>query len=114
MNMLLCPHCQTPVSDSAIVCRGCDAEIVRGASRRVRSLIGVAFVIAAMFVTAVLLRVSEITHGAPLLAPPKAEDGVWVLLALVAIVFIPYILGTRVARLFWRSRVRFYRNYRYQ
>jgi hypothetical protein len=72
------------------------------------------FVFAAMFVTAVFLRVLEITHGVPLLLPPKAEDGFWVLLALVGIVFIPYILGTRVARLFWRSRVRFYRTYRYQ
>ena len=77
MNLLLCPHCQTPVPDSAMVCRGCGDEIVHGASRGQRALIGVMFVFASMFMTAVLLRVLEIAHGAPPLPPPKAEYGFW-------------------------------------
>jgi hypothetical protein len=97
-----------------MVCRGCGAEIVRGASRRERALIGVAFVVAAMLVGAVVLRALEIARGAPSLPAPKAEYGFWVSLALIAVIVVPYFLGTRVARLFWRSRVRFYRHYQHQ
>jgi hypothetical protein len=114
MNMLLCPHCQTPAPDSAMVCRGCGAEVIRGASRRERALIGVAFVIAAILIGTVGLRALEIARGAPPLPPPKAEDGFLVLLALIAIVFVPYMAGTPVARLLWRSRIRFYRRYQHQ
>jgi predicted nucleic acid-binding Zn ribbon protein len=112
--MLLCPHCQTPVPDSAMVCRGCGAEIVRGASRRERALTGVAFVMAAMLVGAVVLRALEISRGAPALSPPKAEEGFLVLVALFAVVVLPYLVGTRVARVLWRSRIRFYRRYQHQ
>jgi hypothetical protein len=97
-----------------MVCHGCGAEIIRGASRRERLLIGVAFVIAAMLVGAVVLRALEIAHSALPLRPPKAEDGFLVLIGLIVIVFVPYILGTRIARLLWRSRIRFYRNYQHQ
>jgi len=102
------------MSEGAMVCRGCGAEIVRGASRRERALIGAMFVIAAMLVGAVVLRSLEIAHGAPPLPPPKAEYGFWVVLAFIVIVFIPYMLGTGIARLFWRSRIRFYRRYQHQ
>jgi predicted nucleic acid-binding Zn ribbon protein len=114
MNMLLCPHCQTPVPDSATVCRGCGAEIVRGASRGQRALIGVAFVIAAMLVGAVVLCALEIVRGAPPLPAPKAEDGFLVLLALITVIFVPYVVGARIARLLWRSRIRFCRRYQHQ
>jgi hypothetical protein len=97
-----------------MVCRGCGAEIVRGANRRERLLTGVVCVIAAMFVAVVLLRVLEITRGAPPLPFPKAEYGFWVLLAVIAVVVVPYIVGTRIARLLWRSRIRFYRTYQHQ
>src|SRR6266849_1377145 len=75
MNTLACPHCQTSVSEDSRVCRGCGAEIVHGASRRERSLIGVMFVMAAMLITVVLFRSLEIMRGAPPLSAPKAEDG---------------------------------------
>lgn len=48
---------------------------MRGASRRERLLTGVGFVITAVFVAGVLLRVLETARGAPPLPPPKAEDG---------------------------------------
>ena len=72
------------------------------------------FVSAGVLVAAVVLRVLEIAHGAPPLPLPKAEYGFWVVLAFMIIVLIPYMVGTRVARLFWRSRIRFYRNYQHQ
>jgi hypothetical protein len=72
------------------------------------------FVFAAVFVTGVVLRVLEIAHGAPPLPVPKPEYGFWVVLAFIVIVLIPYMVGTRVAQLFWRSRIRFYRNYQHQ
>ena len=97
-----------------MVCRGCGAEVVHGASRGERALVGVGFVVAAIFIAGVVLRVVGIAHGAPPLPPPKAEDGLLFLAALTTVVIIPYILGTRVARLFWRSRVRFYKNYQHQ
>jgi hypothetical protein len=40
---------------------------------------------------------------------PKAEDSFLVLVGLFAVVVVPYLVGTRIARLFWRSRIRFYR-----
>ena len=114
VSTLLCPHCQTPTSDKASICRGCGAEIVRGASRRERLLIGVGFVITAIFLAGVLLRVFEIARGASPLPPPKAEYGLFVVLGLIVIVFVPYVVGTRVARMLWRSRIRFYRTYQHR
>jgi len=114
MNTLVCPHCQTAVSEDSRVCRGCRAEIVHGASRRERSLIGVMFVIAAMLITVVLFRSLEIMRGAPPLSAPKAEDGFLFFIGLIAVVVIPYLVGTRVARLLCRSRTRFYRAYQHQ
>jgi hypothetical protein len=87
---------------------------VRGASRRERSLIGVVFVIAAMLVAVVLFRSLEIMRGAPPLSSPRAEDGFLFLVGLTAVVVVPYIMGSRVARLLWRSRIRFYRTYQHQ
>jgi len=97
-----------------MVCRGCGAEIVRGASRRERALIGVAFVIAAMLIGVVLLRALAIARGGAPLSSPKAEDGLLVIGVLIAVVVIPYIMGTRVARLLWRSRIRFCKTYQHQ
>jgi hypothetical protein len=114
MHALVCPHCQTPISDGARVCRGCGAEIVRGASRCERSLTGVGFVIAAILVAVVLFRSLEIMRGVPPLSSPRAENGFLFFVGLIAVVVVPYIMGTRVARLLWRSRVRFYRTYQYQ
>jgi predicted nucleic acid-binding Zn ribbon protein len=75
MNMLLCPHCQTPAPESAMVCRGCGAEIVHGLNRRERSFVGLSFAVVALLIGVVIWRALEIAHGAPLLPPPKAEYG---------------------------------------
>ena len=88
--------------------------MIRGATRRERLLTGVVFVVAAMLITVVLVRFWQVAHGALALPSPKAEDGFLVLLGLIVIVFVSYIMGTRVARLLWRSRIRFYKTYQHQ
>src|SRR6266481_5677370 len=114
MKAFVCPHCQTPVSDRARVCSGCGAEVVRGPSRRERSLTGVVFVVAAMLITVALFRALEIARGALPLSSPKAEDGFLFVAGLIAVVVVPYITGTGVAHLLRRSRIRFYRTYQHQ
>lgn len=75
--------------DRASVCTGCGAEIVHGATRRERSLIGVVFVIAAMLIAVALLRVFEIARGISALPSPKAEDGFLLFIGLITVVVIP-------------------------
>ena len=45
--------------------------------------------------------------------PVNAQDKV-VIVGLVLVVFLPYLVGINAARLFWRSRVRFFRSYQHQ
>ena len=114
MKSLACPHCQARVPESASVCTGCGAEIVRGLSRRERSFVGVVFIGVAIFAFVMFLRAFEIARGVPFLSSPKAEDGPWVVVAFIAVIVLPYLIGTRVARFFGRSRVRFFRSYQHQ
>ena len=67
-----------------------------------------------MLIAVVLFRGFEIARGALPLSPPKAEDGFLFLIGVIAVVVVPYIVGTGVARLLWRSRIRFYRVYQHQ
>jgi zinc-ribbon domain len=114
VKTLVCPHCHTQVLDTAHVCTGCGAEVVRGLSRRGRSFVGLLFVGLAVLIGAVVLRALEIAYGAPPLPSPKAEYGLFVIAAFVAVFVVPYVAGTRFARLLWRSRIRFYRTYQHQ
>jgi predicted nucleic acid-binding Zn ribbon protein len=114
VKTLVCPHCHTQVPEGASVCTGCGAEIVRGLSRRQRSLVGLAFVAVAILILGIFLRGYEIANGHPFLRSPKAEDGLLVIAGLILVVFLPYLVGIRVARLFRRSRVRFFRSYQHQ
>ena len=68
----------------------------------------------AILIFGVFLRGYEVANGHPFLRSPKAEDGLLVIVGLVLVVFLPYLVGINAARLFWRSRVRFYRNYQHQ
>jgi hypothetical protein len=76
--------------------------------------VGLIFVAVAIFLFAVFLRAYEIAHGAPFLKSPKVEDGPYAILGILIIVVIPYLIGTRIARLLGRSRVRFFRSYQHQ
>jgi predicted nucleic acid-binding Zn ribbon protein len=114
VKTLVCPHCHTQVPESASVCTGCGAEVVRGLNRRERSFVGLAFVGLAFIIFVVFLRAFEIARGVPFLSPPKAEDGFLFFVGLLAIVIFPYMVGRRLARFLYRSRVRFFRSYQHQ
>ena len=96
------------------MCTGCGAEVVRGLSRRQRSFVGLMFVVIAILIFTISLRAYEIAQGHPFLRPPKAEDGLFVIAAFIALVVVPYAMGKRVAHFFCRSRVRFFRSYQYR
>ena len=110
----MCPHCHTQVPDTASVCTGCGAEVIRGLSRRGRSLVGLLFVGVAVLITGIILRALEIAQGRPPLPEPKPEHGLYVIGAFVLVVVIPYLIGSRAARLLCRSRIRFYRHYQHR
>ena len=114
MKTLVCPHCHTQVPENASVCTGCGAEVVRGLTRRQRSFAGLLFVAIAILIFGVFLRGYEVANGHPFLKQPKAEDAPYAILGIIIVVMIPYLLGTRIARLFRRSRVRFFRSYQHQ
>jgi len=75
-------------------------------TRRQRSFVGLVFVAIAILIFGVFLRGYEVANGHPFLRLPKAEDGVLVIVGLALLVFLPYLVGINVARVFWRSRVR--------
>ena len=112
--MLVCPHCHTHAPEQANVCTGCGAEIVRGLTRRGRSFVGLAFVAGSLFLVGFFLNAYQAIYGHPFLKTPKAEDGLYAILGFIIVIIIPYLLGTRIARLFARSRVRFFRSYQHQ
>ena len=72
------------------------------------------FVVIAILIFTISLRAYEIAQGHPFLRSPKAEDGFFVIAALIALIAVPYAIGKRVARLFCRSRVRFFRAYQHR
>jgi hypothetical protein len=107
----VCPHCHTRVSETASVCAGCGAEVVRGLTKRGRAVVGLISVEVAVLIAVVILRALEVVHGRPALPSPKADDGLMVIAAVMLLLVVPFLIGSRAARLLWRSRVRFYRQY---
>jgi hypothetical protein len=65
----------------------------------------------ATFIAVVALRALEIAGGGPPLPSPKAQHGLFVVAAVIVLLVVPYVIGARAARLLWRSRIRFVRNY---
>jgi hypothetical protein len=64
-----------------------------------------------VLIAVVILRVLEVVHGGSPLPSPKAQDGLIVIAAVALLLVVPFLIGSRAARLLWRSRVRFYRQY---
>ncbi len=65
MKEFVCPHCHTRVSETASVCAGCGAEVVRGLTKRERAVVGLISVGVAVLIAVVILRVLEVLHGSP-------------------------------------------------
>ncbi len=107
----MCPHCHTQVPETASVCTGCGAEIVRGPTRRERSALGCGFMIVAILAMLLLLHALEVLQGRSPLPSPTAEGAFSFFLALIALLAVPYLLGKAVARMLWRSKLRFFRRY---
>lgn len=114
MKTLVCPHCKTDVSDRARMCAGCGAEIVRGASRRERAWIGLAFAVLAVPLLGLILRALEIARGTPPFPAPRSEATLFFVVGLIGFFVCAYLLGKGMARILWRSRIRFFRCYRHQ
>ena len=108
MKKLVCPHCQSTVDQSASVCLGCGAEIVRGASRRERSIAG-------CLSTGLGLVVALIVLGLTLQSVAAPNDyGFAAVVGLLLAALIFNIIGRAFVRLIFRSRLRFFRSYRHQ
>lgn len=114
MKRIVCPHCDSQVSERANVCVGCGAEVVRGATRAERSTVGLVFVGLAFLIVVVAMRAYEVVRGSSPLPPPDSDGAFFYFLGLIGIVVFSYMIGKGVARLFRRSQVRFFRSYRHQ
>jgi hypothetical protein len=91
------------VHSDALVCRGCGAEIVRGASKRERAIVGwLATICGALAVVALLF-----SH------PPFLNNNrqFLIILGLPLACLVFHILGRGIARLTMRSKLRFFRSY---
>jgi hypothetical protein len=94
------------VHSDALVCRGCGAEIVRGASKRERAIVGwLATGIGVVGVLAVLLNSPRFLNNSP-------HSLVFLSLPVACVVF--HFLGRAVAQMAMRSRLRFFRSYNHQ
>lgn len=107
MKTLVCPHCRSSVDPNASVCLGCGAEVVRGASHREKgtvgcllSLVGLVAALAAVG----LLPLSSSNYG----------QGLAVVLGLLVAVVVFNFIGRALAKLMFRSRLRFFRTYKHQ
>lgn len=107
MSKLVCPHCDSHVSERASVCLGCGAEIVRGATRQERASYGCAFSLLGLVIAAVVMGTSKPPE-------PDSEGAIFVVLGLFALIAFAALVGSLVARLLKRSKLRFFRTYDHQ
>lgn len=65
VKTLVCPRCQSSVDSSASVCKGCHAEIVRGASRKEKTTAGCLAMGIGLLVTLIAIGAMLPSLGAP-------------------------------------------------
>ena len=108
MSSLVCPHCQTGVPDHASVCLGCGAEIVRGASKRERSIAGCLFSGIGVVIALVVVGFTFQSVATP------NEYGLAVVGGLLLSAMLFNFLGRALVGLLFRSRLRFFRSYQHR
>lgn len=108
VKTLVCPHCQTAVDQNASLCAGCGAEIVRGASRREKSIAGCLATCIAIVITLGVVGIMFRSVAAP------NEKGFAVVVGLLLIAILFNIIGRTLARLLFRSRLRFFRTFQHR
>lgn len=114
VKTLVCPHCQTHVPDGANICTGCGAEVVRGATRRERSRIGLVFVGGAVLLLVIALRAWQVGTGSTRLPAPNSDAALFLVFGALALLVLAYITGKTAGRFVRRSQIRFFRTYRHQ
>jgi predicted nucleic acid-binding Zn ribbon protein len=114
MKTLVCPHCQTHVPNGANVCVGCGAEVVRGATRRERSRVGLVFVAGAVLLLVIALRAWQVGTGSTRLPAPNSDAALFLVFGALALLVFAYLTGKTASRFVRRSQIRFFRSYRHQ
>ena len=88
------------------ICTGCGAEIVRGATRRERAGAGCATAIIALIVALAIV-------GMRPLPDTGSDEGLFLMLKLVAVFVVGNFVGRWAMRFLRRSSLRFFRTYRH-
>lgn len=113
MSTLVCPHCKTRVPARAKVCTGCGAEIIRGTTGRERGCIGLLFVLAAIPVFGLIFRALQVRGAVPVPDARNPQAFLFVM-GMFAFFVCAYFIGAAIGALLWRSKVRFFREYRHR
>jgi hypothetical protein len=103
---LICPHCHTAVPQTASVCTGCGAEVVRGAARRERGCTG-------CVVSLVCLVVALAIAGMHSLPPTGSDEGLLLIGKFIAVLIVGNLLGRWLMAFWRRGSLRFIRTYRH-
>lgn len=106
--ILVCPHCKTAVESEASVCLGCGAEIVRGASRREKATGGCLIAIVGIVIIMSVLGLALPAYGI------GSESGLAIIIGLILAAVVFNALGRALVGFFFRSRLRFFRDYHHQ
>ncbi len=108
VKTLVCPHCQSSVYPNASVCTGCHAEIVRGASRKEKTTAGCLAMCIGLLVTLIAIGAVLPSLGAP------SEKGFAVVVGLLLSAVLFNLGGRALARVMFRTKLRFFRAYQHR
>jgi hypothetical protein len=101
----MCPHCRAAVDSDALVCQGCGAEVVRGASPQEQSNAGCVLAGVGLLLGLAVMGLILPAVGA------KTEYG-WIFIAgLIICTLTFHAVGKVIIRALFRSKIRFFRGY---
>jgi hypothetical protein len=105
VQSLICPHCKTAVDQDALVCLGCGAEIIRGASAQEQSKAGCVLAGVGLLLGLAIMGLILPIVGA------KTEYGWMFIAGLIICTLTFHALGKVIIRALFRSKIRFFRVY---